>query len=100
MLDESHPPVISDDGVELIFKIPYEVVLTHLRFTTQTKVKAITIIGGPDGTAPAKVKLYKDVEAIDMSLLEDTTPTQVKRMLTFNRFWSAGRTQGENTNTH
>ena len=55
----------SDDDVELLIRVP---------FTKRVKIKTITLIGGEDGTAPSKVKLYTDLAAVDMSVLEDTSP--------------------------
>ena len=40
-------------------------------------MKAICVIGGEEGSAPSKMKLYKDVEAVDMSILEDKKPIQI-----------------------
>jgi len=35
------------------------------------------VIGGEDGTAPSKMKLYKNVEAVDINIMEDKKPIQV-----------------------
>lgn len=32
------------------------------------------IIGGDEGTAPSKMKLYKNVEAVDINILEEKKP--------------------------
>ena len=56
---------MSDDDVELVIKIP---------FFHKIKLHAINIIGGEEGRAPSQVKLYKDIEAVDMSILEDYEP--------------------------
>lgn len=51
--------------------------VVYIPFTGEIKVKAIIIIGGEDGTAPGKMKVYKDVEAVDINILEDKKPLQV-----------------------
>jgi hypothetical protein len=50
--------------------------VVYVPFQGEIKVKAIIIIGGEGGTAPSKVKLYKDVEAVDINILEDKKPIQ------------------------
>jgi len=40
-------------------------------------MKAITIIGGEDGSSPVFVKVYINHDNPDFSLLEDATPVQV-----------------------
>ncbi|CAI2380939.1 unnamed protein product [Moneuplotes crassus] len=67
MLEESKGTLRSDDDVELVIKIP---------FTSKVKIKAITIIGGEDGTAPKSIKLYPDLASVDFSILEDNEPAQ------------------------
>lgn len=46
-------------------------------FNGEIKIKTICVIGGEDGTAPSKMKLYKNVEAVDINILEDKKPIQV-----------------------
>lgn len=46
-------------------------------FNGEIKVKSICVIGGEDGTAPSKMKLYKNVEAVDINIMEDKKPIQV-----------------------
>jgi len=55
-------------GKDLVMFIP---------FNGEIKVKSICVIGGENGSAPSKMKLYKDVEAVDISILEDKKPLQV-----------------------
>ena len=52
-------------GKDLVLYIP---------FNGEIRMKAICVIGGEEGSAPSKMKLYKDVEAVDMSILEDKKP--------------------------
>lgn len=35
------------------------------------------MIGGDDGTAPARMKLYKDVATVDINIMEEKKPIQV-----------------------
>ena len=56
MLEESKGILKSDDDHELVIKIPFD---------TKVKIKAITIIGGENGTAPKNLKLYTDLESVD-----------------------------------
>ena len=58
----------SGHGKDLVVFVP---------FNGEIKVKAICVIGGEEGTAPAKMKLYKNVEAVDINILEDKKPIQV-----------------------
>ncbi len=55
-------------GKDLVIFIP---------FKGEIKVKAINIIGGDEGTAPSKLKIYKNVEAVDINILEEKKPIQV-----------------------
>ena len=67
-MDFSKGVTISGYGKDLVVFIP---------FNGEIKIKAICIIGGEDGTAPTKMKLYKNVEAVDINILEDMKPVQV-----------------------
>ena len=68
MLEESKMTLKSDDDCELVIKIP---------FSSKVKIKAVTIIGGEEGTAPKNLKLYPDLANVDFSILEDNEPAQV-----------------------
>ena len=46
-------------------------------FNGEIKIKAICVIGGDESSAPSRMKLYKDVEAVDISILEDKKPIQI-----------------------
>ena len=50
----------SDMGTEIVVKIV---------FNCEVKVKAICVAGGPDGTAPSKMKVYKNEENCDFSII-------------------------------
>ena len=39
-------------------------------------MKAVIVIGGEDGTAPSNMKVYKNVEAVDINILEEKKPIQ------------------------
>lgn len=55
-------------GKDLVIKIPFD---------GEIKVKSIIVIGGDEGSAPSKMKLYKNVEAVDINILEEKKPIQV-----------------------
>ena len=40
-------------------------------------MKAICVAGGPDGAAPSKMKVYKNEENVDFSIIEDKRPVQL-----------------------
>ncbi len=67
-MDFSKGVVRSGYGKDLVFYIP---------FNGEVKVKSILVIGGDEGSAPSKLKLYKNVEAVDISILEDMKPIQI-----------------------
>eukprot|EP00347_Sterkiella_histriomuscorum_P021497 403333773 len=50
--------------------------VVYIPFNGEIKVKSIIIIGGEDGTAPANMKIYKNVEAVDINILEEKKPIQ------------------------
>mgnify|MGYP001626810481 CR=1 FL=1 len=55
----------SDVGKEIVIKIP---------FNCEVKVKAICVAGGYDGTAPSKMKVYKNEENVDFGIIQDKRP--------------------------
>ncbi len=63
--DFSLGPCESGHGKDLVVFIP---------FNGEIKIKAIIVIGGEDGTAPASMKIYKNVEAVDINIMEDKKP--------------------------
>ena len=50
--------------------------VVYIPFNGEIKVKAIIIIGGEEGTAPSKMKLYKNVTDVDINILEEKKPVQ------------------------
>ena len=50
----------ADYGTEMVIKIP---------FNSEVKVKAVCVAGGPDGEAPSKMKIYKNEENVDFSII-------------------------------
>lgn len=50
--------------------------VVYIPFNGEIKVKAVIIIGGDEGTAPSNMKVYKNVEAVDINILEDKKPIQ------------------------
>ena len=61
MLDKKYFCESNDDDPELLINIP---------FYTQVAIKSMTLIGGEDGTAPSKVKMYVNATNPDFDLLE------------------------------
>jgi len=58
----------SDLGKDLVVKI---------QFNAEVKVKAICVAGGYNGTAPSKMKVYKNEETVDFEIIRDKRPLQV-----------------------
>ena len=58
----------SDYGPNMVVVIP---------FKGEVRIKSINIIGGPDGSAPLKLKLYKNENSVDFSIIEDKKPLHV-----------------------
>ncbi|CAI5494121.1 unnamed protein product [Closterium sp. Naga37s-1] len=63
----SQPMDSNEDDPELILFIP---------FTTDVKIKSIAIIGGADGTSPAKMRAFINREDVDFSVVNDLTAVQ------------------------
>ncbi|CAI5506567.1 unnamed protein product [Closterium sp. Naga37s-1] len=63
----SQPLDSNEDDPELILFIP---------FTTDVKIKSIAIIGGADGTSPAKMRAFTNREDVDFSVVNDLTAVQ------------------------
>ena len=61
MLDKKDFCESNEDDPELLINIP---------FYTQVAIKSMTLIGGEDGTAPSKVKMYVNATNPDFDLLE------------------------------
>ena len=68
MLDKKDFCESNEDDPELLINIP---------FYTQVAIKSMTLIGGEDGTAPSKVKLYVNVTNPDFDLLEGKPTHQI-----------------------
>ena len=48
--------------------------VVKIPFNAELRVKAVTVAGAVDGNAPNKLKLYKNEENVDFSILEDKKP--------------------------
>ncbi|CAM6015630.1 unnamed protein product [Sphagnum balticum] len=66
-LDFSTALESNDDDPELILFIP---------FTTDVKIKSISIIGGSDGTSPSKMRVFMNRDDVDFSAAADLLPIQ------------------------
>ena len=65
--DFSKGPLRSGYGVDMVIKIP---------FNCEVRVKSICFISGDDGEAPSKLKIYKDLEAVDITIQEERKAVQ------------------------
>ena len=54
--------VQSDLDTELVVKI---------QFNSEVKVKCVKVAGGTDGTAPNKLRVYKNEESVDFDIIQD-----------------------------
>lgn len=50
--------------------------IIHIPFTSPVKIQSITVIGGPDGTAPRDLRAFINYEALDFADAEDAVPVQ------------------------
>lgn len=48
--------------------------MIYVPFSGEFRLKAICVIGGEEGTAPSKMKIYKDVANVDINILEEKKP--------------------------
>ena len=68
MLDKTNFCESNEDDPELLINIP---------FYTHVAIKSMKLIGGEDGTAPSKVKLYVNSTNPDFDLLESPATHQI-----------------------
>ena len=64
------------DGPSLISDPDDEELLLHVPFTGSVKLQAISVVGGPDGAAPSKLKVFVNRDDLDFSTVEDMAPVQ------------------------
>lgn len=57
----------NEDDAELLLNIP---------FTGSLAIKAISVIGGTDGTSPSKMRAYINRDDLDFAMVNDLTPLQ------------------------
>lgn len=55
--------------------------LLHVPFDGAVKLTGITVVGGPDGTAPAKLKVYTNRDDLDFSTVADLPAVQEWELL-------------------
>ena len=65
--DPAVPLDSNEDDAELLITIP---------FNGAVKVKAISIIGGDDGSSPARLKAYTNRHDLDFAAVADMAPVQ------------------------
>ena len=46
-------------------------------FKAELRLKFLNVIGAPNGNAPSRVKLYKNEEVVDFSIIEDKKPLMI-----------------------
>ena len=49
-------------------------VVVFVPFTGEVRVKAVIVIGGDEGTAPSKMKIYKNETNVDINIIEEKKP--------------------------
>ena len=54
--------------------------VVYIPFDGEIRVKSIIVIGGDEGTAPSKMKVYKNEQTVDISILEEKKPVQTIEM--------------------
>lgn len=57
----------SDYGVDMVVYIP---------FKGEMRIKSICVVGGFEGSSPSKLKLYKNENNVDISIIEEKKPIQ------------------------
>lgn len=55
--------------------------LLFIQFKSSLKLKSMVLIGGEDGSAPAKIRLYINNENPGFDLYDDTVPAQVINLI-------------------
>lgn len=65
--DPAVPLDSNEDDAELLITIP---------FTGAVKVKAISVIGGSDGSSPSRLKAYTNRNDLDFAAVADMAPVQ------------------------
>ena len=68
-LEPSDPPLESNENDPEL--------LLHVPFSGDVRIRAISVIGGTDGTAPAELKVFINREDLDFSTAAEVPPAQV-----------------------
>lgn len=50
--------------------------LLHVPFNGAVKLRAVTVVGGPAGAAPSKLRVFVNRDDLDFSTAADLQPTQ------------------------
>ena len=64
---EDQGQIESAYGKDLVVSIPFD---------GEVKLKAIMVAAGDDGSAPGKVHIYKNVDSVDINIIEERKPVQ------------------------
>ena len=59
--------------------------LVHVPFTGNVKIKAVTVIGGSDETAPSSLRVFVNREDLDFAAVADLPPVQAWDLQENNR---------------
>lgn len=51
--------------------------IIHVPFISPVQIRSISVLGGPDGTAPGRLLAFVNREALDFADAEQTPPVQV-----------------------
>jgi len=67
---------LDTDGPSLRSDVEDPELLLHVPFTGAIKLQAISVIGGPDGTSPAKLKVFTNRDDLDFGVAGQAQPVQ------------------------
>lgn len=67
---------LSTDGPTLRSDPDDPELLLHVPFTGAVKLQALTVIGGPDGASPDKLKVFINRDDMDFGMAADLAPVQ------------------------
>ncbi|KAH7622446.1 putative PITH domain-containing protein 1 [Nannochloris sp. 'desiccata'] len=67
---------LSTDGPSLLSDDDDPELLLHVPFTGSVKLQALTVIGGPNGSSPAKLKVFINRDDLDFSTVTELAPVQ------------------------
>nr|KJB65598.1 hypothetical protein B456_010G102800 [Gossypium raimondii] len=63
--------------------------LVYIPFTSDVKIKSISVVGGADGTSPSKLRVFINREGIDFSDAQSMQPVQVLKVSKCGKYYIA-----------